>query len=84
MRVQPLFELIDVRVLVLDAPAHVDRRAQDGDAKGPVGLLDGDRVVVHAEVIGHKRLAEQGPLDRWQELELKELSVADSGRRPLP
>ena len=58
MRVQPLFELIDVGVLVLDAPAHVDRRAQDGDAKGPVGLLDGHRVVVHAELIGDKRLAE--------------------------
>ena len=43
---------------------------------GPVGLLDCQGVVVHAELIGHKRLAEQCPLDRRQELELKELAIA--------
>ncbi len=43
--------------------------------KVPCGLLDGDRVVVHAEGVGHERLAEQGSLDQRPELELEEVSV---------
>ena len=66
---------IDVRFVMPNPPSHIDRRAEYGDAIDAVGLLDGNRVVAHAEVIGHEWLSEQVPVNRWFELELKEFSV---------
>src|SRR5262249_27726707 len=74
MRAEPLLELIAVSVLVSHAPAHVHRRTEDGNANGPLGFLDPDRIVVHAKRIGEERLAEEASSHHGHELKLEEVA----------
>ena len=73
---QPLFELIDVGVLVAARPSPCPSTSRGRRCETfPAGFSIVDRVVVHAEGIGDERLAEQGPLDQRLELELEEVVV---------
>ena len=75
VRVEPVFEEVFIRLVGRDAPAHVDRRAEQSDADDAIGLLDGVGAVAERLRIRGEPGAEDLAVDVGPQLELEEVAA---------